>query len=349
MSTQSIDIDAALEDVLTHEYDTTASAEPERSEVPSPYIAALPVDQLMVDASYQRDLDEYRVNKMADTYDIALIGIIEVSARPGGKFAVLDGQHRVAAIRSVAIGTANENPHVACRIHSGLNQLAEAKLYHQLNTTRRQLTGWDRWVARRGAADQDVLDIEAAARQHGLVIGMQAGDNVLRATKACENVVALGGLSLLTETFGLIRATWPGDQAALDGAIIHGVAHVLHSYTREEIDFGRLTTALAGILPRQLTARAVAVRELHQGTKDRLTAYVIVERYNAAKGPKLQAFFERVKPLSKAKTQKARNEELERNRILTWAAESGLSVPSDRRVTKAMRAAYAEAHPEAAS
>lgn len=347
MTIPAIDLDAALNDVLEHEYDTAPATDTPAT--PEPYIAALPVDSLIVDGTYQRDLDEHRVNKMADVFDLALVGIVEVSARPDGKYAVLDGQHRVATIRNVAIGSPNENPHIACRVHTGLNRLSEAKLYHQLNTTRRQLTGWDRWVARRGAADPAVLDIEATAHRHNLVIGMQAGNNVLRATGSCEKVVELGGLALLSEVFEVIRAAWPDDQAGLDGAIIHGLGHVLHSYTRDELDLARLTAGLAGILPRQMTARADAVRELHKGTRDRLTAHVIVERYNSIKGTRLQGFFDRVKPLSKTQTMKARNELAERERIRTWALESGYVQTMPRRVTTQMREAYADAIPSEVS
>lgn len=339
----TIDVDAALNEVLDHEYDPPNTPLQPVVERPAPYIAAVPVSRLFADSTYQRDLDTHRVDKMAADFQIALVGIIEVSLRDGGVCAILDGQHRWGAVKANAFGSADEDPHVPCRIHTGLTVTEEADLYHRLNTTRRSLTGWDRWVARRGAGDPAALAIEACAARNDIVIGMHAGTNVLRATKACENVVALGGIALLDEVLGLIRKTWPDDQAGFDAAIVYGLGHVLDGYTRDELDIERLVATLSGIVPRQLTARAAAVRELHKGTMDRLAAHVIVDRYNATKGGRLQPFFERVRPVSKTKTAQAKSRDQKRQQVLAWAKETNWSGRQDR-VTPKLVAAYEAAH-----
>lgn len=312
---------------------------------PEPFLAALAISTLFTDPVYQRDLDELRVQRMASAYDVALIGIVEVSQRPDGRYAILDGQHRVALVRDVSFSSDDPNPHLVCRIHRDLTVAEESALYHQLNTTRKQLTGWDRWLARRGAGESAVLDIEACAHRHDYTIGMQTAPGVLRATKAAEHVVALGGIALLDDVFATIRAAYGDDQAGLDASIIHALGHVLHSYTRDELDLVRLISALSGVVPRQITARAAAVRELHKGTMDRLTAHVIVERYNAEKGPKVQAFFERVKPLSKTKQDAAaRRAQV----IREWAVREGIEI-SGKRIPSSIREAYEAAHAAPAS
>lgn len=337
----TLDLDAALNDVLDHEYDTAPETPPAETK-PEPYITALPVSALFVDHSYQRDLDPFRVDKMAADYRVALVGIIEVSRRPDGRCAILDGQHRTATVKTHAFGSPNEDPHVPVRVHEGLSVVEEASLYHQLNTTRRQLTGWDRWVARRGAGDQAVLDIEASVHRAGLVTGYGAGSTVLRATRACEKVVTLGGIPLLDEVLDTIRKTWPDDQAALDAAIITGLGQVLNAYSRDELDLARVIETLSGIMPRQLTARAAAMREVHKGTLDRLTGHVIVERYNTAKGGRVTPFFERVKPLAKAVSMKHKREQERNAQIVAWAKENGW--PEARKVSSKLRGAYAAAH-----
>lgn len=308
-----------------------------------PYVTAVPVADLFADSLYQRELDERRVQRMVTAYDQALVGIIEISDRgPGAspRYAILDGQHRWAAYRDHCFDT-SDSPHIAARVHTGLRVAEEAELYHRLNTTRKQLTGWDRWLARRTSGDQDVLDIETATQRHGYTIGTQVGPSILRATRACENVVALGGIALLDETLSVVRAAYGDDQNGLDGAILHGLAHVLHAYSRDELDLARLINALAGIVPRQLTARAASVRELHKGTTDRLTAHVIVERYNAEKGRNLESFFTRVKPTHKAKPDASTRRNAA---IREWAERRGTPVTSQR-IPRAVRDAYDSAHP----
>ena len=289
------DLDAALDQVINTDHDT---ADAETTRKADPYIAALPVNDLFADSTYQRDLDVHRVDKMTDTYRLALVGIVEVSARPDGRYAILDGQHRWATVRNVHAADARP-AHLPCRVHTGLTVTEEAVLYHLLNTTRKQLTSWDRWVARRAAGEQAVLDIETCAHRHGYRIDMREKPAVIRATTGLEKIVDLGGLRLLDQTLATIRAAYGDDQAGLDTAILRGLGHVLNSYTVDEVQPERLIETLTGFMPRQLTARAIAQRELHKGTNDRLVAHVIIGRYNEWKGPKVQPFFARVKPASK--------------------------------------------------
>jgi hypothetical protein len=61
------------------------------------YIDAILAELLFADPSYQRDLDPKRVTKMVSEFDQRLVGVLEVSARGNGRFAILDGQHRWAA------------------------------------------------------------------------------------------------------------------------------------------------------------------------------------------------------------------------------------------------------------
>lgn len=341
----SIDLDAALTDVLDHEYDQTASKAVANEQ--EPYVAALPLEALFADHTYQRELDEKRVVKMAREFRLALVGIVEVSDRgadvDGPRYAILDGQHRWATVRDRSFSQVA--PHLPCRVHTGLTVEQESKLYHELNTTRKQLTGWDRWLARRGAGDPIVRDIETLLAKHDLIVALRGGGNVFRATRTAEKIVELNGIPLLDEVVGIVRAAWPDDQNGMDGHILHGLAHVLNAYSRDELDTGRLITTLAGIMPRQLAARAAAVRELHKGTMDRLAAHVIVERYNATKGTRLEAFFTRVKPVSKTKTAKAKYEDDYRAAVLAWARQpqgEGWST-YHRHVTEALRAAYVAA------
>jgi hypothetical protein len=57
------------------------------------YTDAIRVDRLCAGPSYQRDLDPKRVNKMVNEFDHRLLGVLEVSVRADGRFAILDGQH----------------------------------------------------------------------------------------------------------------------------------------------------------------------------------------------------------------------------------------------------------------
>lgn len=285
-------VDELLDEVLG-----TDSPEPGQHEPlqhPAPFIAAIPAEQMFADLDYQRPIDDARVRKMTSAYDVALVVIIEVAQRGPDSYAILDGQHRWAMCKRVL-----DNPTLVARIHRGLTVAEEAKLYHQLNTTRRALTTWDRWVARRTAGDPAVEAIEQILITRGLRVAHGVGPDRFRAVAAAERIVKLGGLALLADTIDLVRAAWPEDQTGLDANLIQGLALVLSLYP-DELDRDRLLTTMAGYIPRQILARADAARELHTGTKERLVAHVLVANYNStARAGRIDPFLNRLAAHSK--------------------------------------------------
>lgn len=301
------------------------------------YVTAVPIDRMFVDHTYQRPIDTHRVAGYVSEYDHTLIGIIEVAERPDGRYAILDGQHRWATAKVAELTLT----HLPCRVHRRLTLHEEAALYTRLNTTRRSLTTWDRWKGRRAAGDPAVTEIETTLARHGLAIAETPAPTHVRATKACETVVSIGGPQLLDDTMRTIRGAYPDDVDGLNASIITGVAHVLYHYPT--IDTERLTTALARMLPRQLIARAAAAREIQPGSLARLTATVIVDRYNATPGPNIRPFAQQVKPHSKP-PRKPVMPRAEANRIRQWATENQLLTGT--RLTQTIIAAYRAAHHE---
>jgi hypothetical protein len=259
-----------------------------------PYIDVILADRLFADTVYQRDLDPKRVQKMATEFNQRLLGVLEVSARDDGRFAILDGQHRWAVVcQAHPYGT---NAHLACQVHTGLSVEEEARLYYELDTKRKNLSWWERWRARRGTGDPGVLTIEEVLARHRLQVHPSAIDGNLRATKAIETIVTqLGDLQMLDNVLVVLTSAYGRAFDAFDGALMHGVALVLGHYDLAELDVDRLVTPLADIPPRQVRARAASMREAHRGTLPRLCAAVIVERYNSARGSgRLEEFFTRV-------------------------------------------------------
>lgn len=281
------EIDTLVGDLL----DQQAAAESDIPQIVQTYVDAIPVSSIDVDYTYQRELDRKRVAKMVAEYDPSLIGVIEVSKRADDTYRVIDGQHRLFVVRAAhQLGT---KAHIACNVHTGLTPEQEAQLFFDIDSKRRRLTGWDRWNARRGAGEQIVMDIERLAREHGLTIDPAPRERHLRCVGACEKLVDLAGLDVLDETLRLAVAAYAGVPDSLRAEIVHGTGLVL-AYYPTEVDRPRLLAAMQSIAPRQLSARAAALREVHTAQLPRLAAHVIVERYNAEPGPKIQDFLKRV-------------------------------------------------------
>lgn len=307
-----------------------------------PYVTALPVEALFPDRSYQRDLDPARVSRMAKAYDAALVGIVEVSERADGRYAILDGQHRWALVKDVTFE--QENPHIACRVHRGLTVDEEAKLYHRLNTTRKQLTGWDRWKARRGSGDPIVQEIEKACTDAGWVVDYRMKRGRTTSTVGLERLHALGGTGLITYVLGIVSAAWGDDPEGTARPIIEGLGNIVGCYAGD-LDRERLIGVLSGMVPRQLNARAAAAREVHKGTLDKLTAHVMIEEYNAAgRAGRVEPFLQVQQPGSPNPGTKRRGEVERTKAIREWAIKRGLINSERSHLTKAVRDAYDAEH-----
>lgn len=92
---------------------------------PSQRVAFLPTGHLRIDPSYQRDVNEPRIKRMAAAWDDRRADTLTVSARDGS-FYVLDGQHRLLAARMAGIASMVSTRHVPgrSRVREGLEWLS---------------------------------------------------------------------------------------------------------------------------------------------------------------------------------------------------------------------------------
>src|SRR5258708_12752916 len=63
----------------------------------------LPVSRLEIDMSYQRPLGPVKVNAISSKFNEVAAGVLAVNIRPNGQIVVMDGQHRLAAIKQLGI------------------------------------------------------------------------------------------------------------------------------------------------------------------------------------------------------------------------------------------------------
>lgn len=221
----------------------------------------VPLDQLVVDDAYQRVLDEARVERIAEEFDPALLGTLEVSTR-NGKAAVFDGQHRLAALRRRGASTA------PCLVHDGLTVAEEAALFVALQTQRKPLRPLDRFKARLVAGDPDAIDIKAVVEQHGYTVG-EGGDHPhsIGAVTALDRAYARGGADLLDQALTLL-GTWRDEPRGTDGALIEGLAIAAEKFGSHP-RWVNVAAALEQITATSLLRKAMAMMETGGGSSSR--------------------------------------------------------------------------------
>lgn len=213
----------------------------------------VPLDELMVDPSYQRVLEEKRVNKIVAEFDPALLGVLEVSLR-NGKAAIFDGQHRFAALQRRG---AKDAP---CLIHEGLTVAEEAMLFVDLQTRRKALRPLDRFKARIVAGDESAISITRIAHEHGYVIAEGANSiNGIGAVAALDRIYDRGGSDLLSKTLELV-SVYRGEPKGTDGSLLEGLAIAIERYGKDR-RMEKLPGALEQITAASIVRKGVAMIE----------------------------------------------------------------------------------------
>ena len=99
-------------------------------------LRSLPTSRLTSGLAYQRPVNERVVNLLIRDWDEQLLEPLIVSFRDG-RFNLVDGQHRVIALRRKNGGS---DVMVLCRVYSGLTYEQEAELCFKLDKAKKRLS-----------------------------------------------------------------------------------------------------------------------------------------------------------------------------------------------------------------
>ena len=220
------------------------------------------LSRLIVDDTYQRPLTSF-VDKIVNNYDPALVGTLVISGRAGGKYAVVDGQTRMEAMKELGLADA------PCLVYTGLNQAQEASLFARLQKERRGIHSFHRFRAALVAGEDEPKAIEAIVNDCGYTIGMDKGE--VGAVASLEYAYRRDP-EVLERTLLIFKEAWPVDpvdatkEFVPDGQLIKGLAYLIANGVpgtkrKTNIDDQRLADRLRQVTPEQIRRRASALRE----------------------------------------------------------------------------------------
>lgn len=244
---------------------------------PEPDLQWVPIADILVDSSYQRELDEKRVKRILTAFRWDHFGAIVLAPQPDGRFAVTDGQHRLKA--------AEMHPRIkrvpAVVISAGGN-MAEAENFLAINRGRKVVTPVETYWAGLAAGDENakaVHDVLAAAGCDVVAENGAYRPGHTNAVGALTRCIARYGDAATIAALKSIRAAWPDDAKALRGTLISALARI-NRENREALDPARMVRALGGKSPADLTAAAEGFRKLSGGSAETALAKAITEIYN---------------------------------------------------------------------
>jgi hypothetical protein len=142
-----------------------------------------------VDPSYQRPEDKARAEKIAKRFSWSKFGAIVVVPREGGRYAVVDGQHRAAA--AILHPLVDHLPAVIMPAVKGAS--AEAASFIGINGERRAVSGLEMFHARLAAGDEDALTVKGVLDRAGVTVPRHPSAAAQRETIAVSVVQAIVG------------------------------------------------------------------------------------------------------------------------------------------------------------
>ena len=226
---------------------------------------------------YQRPVDEKEVNRLIREWDDRLLDPLVVSFRDG-KFNVVDGQHRVAAMRKMNGG---KEVMVPCIIYSGLTYEQEADLCYKLDKAKKRLTLAQATNAlAESGNDADIRTVKSLIEANGFVWALN------RRTRAANEIGSIRALMKSWRALGddefsrmlvLLRCTWGGHPDSLTSFMFSGMTIFLKTYSTE-MDDRLFIRQLSKVEPDEIVRRG----KLDFSTNKNGLRYarVILEKYN---------------------------------------------------------------------
>jgi hypothetical protein len=206
-------------------------------------------DALHIDPKYQRNLRKSRAIRMAHEWDAEDSGVLVVSKRKDGRYYIIDGQHRWAALSLIE----NRPPRLYCEVFEGLTPEEEAKKFHDLDNKRANLTAGASFKALAAANDPEAVEIIKTVHSVGMTIDYDLGPIAknIRAFKTVQEIYHRRNSSGLGRILTICAKAWPESNHSASAEILLGLEIFLDKYGSAVSD-KRLITVLSNYDPRRI-------------------------------------------------------------------------------------------------
>lgn len=241
----------------------------------------LPTSRLTSGLPYQRPVDEKEVDRLIREWDDRLLEPLTVSFRDG-RFNVVDGQHRIAAMVKKNGG---REVMVPCKVYSGLSYEEEAALCYKLDKAKRRLSLSQSTNALvESGMDAEATEIRRLVEGAGFrwALGKKSGrEHEIVATRAVINAYRLLGGDAFSRMLTLLGQTWHGAPHSLNAVVLSGLALFLKTYDTELND-RIFIKRLSAVEPDEIIRRG----RLDFSTNSTALRYarVFLEKYNGQRG-----------------------------------------------------------------
>jgi hypothetical protein len=246
----------------------------------------LQLSALFYDKLYQRPLVQTMINRIYKDFDPRLLATIIVSEREDGRYAILDGNHRVAAAKKAGLTS------ISCVVHKNLTVEQEAKMFSDLNQVRKKVPLWEIHKARilYGAPDSLFIDrifkecnLEVVAGSKGQKGKTKTGViSALEPVYSLHGAVRLGVISEIEfkEVISFVAELCASANSPVDREILKGVCYLARrGFFKRYLDL-KSRLFKRGLDKIHTYIRSAQIDSLSTGYGERVLAIGILKCYN---------------------------------------------------------------------
>jgi hypothetical protein len=230
----------------------------------------------------QREFRQAHADRIAADLDLNALGFPIINHRDG-IYWVLDGQHRVAALKQFGFG---DNDSIDCEVYEDLTDAEMAEIFLGRDA-RKPIPLYDKFHVACTAGRRRERDIQRAVETNGQKISRNQSDGGVSAIGALGTVYDRSGDVVLGQVVRTINLGFGGDALAFERSIIEGIGLVFNRYngkTNEKQLGSRLSELRQGA--RELLRKAEAIRVRTGNQKKQCVAAAVVDLYNKGMGPR---------------------------------------------------------------
>lgn len=242
----------------------------------------LKVAELIVDHKVQRaHMKLSKVERIKRDFNRGALGVIVVSRRADGDQIVLDGMHRVQAVKELTDATGV----VPCHVFEGLSLKEEAKMFLDLNMGDRP-TAIDKFKVSVIMGDPQSAKIDELVQAYGWEVNPSPGVGHIQAIQALEQLYRLSEKleadpHLIQMLLLVVTRAWGLDRFGTQAAMVAGLGRFLAEYG-SQIDVDRLVEKLKNYPggPQTLLAEATQVANVRRMKTSMAVADQVTGAYN---------------------------------------------------------------------
>ena len=227
----------------------------------------------------QREFRKAHGDRIAADLDLNKLGLPVLNHRDG-IFWVLDGQHRVYALKQFGF---SDKDTVTCEVYEGLTDPEMADMFLGRDA-RKPIAPYDKFHVACTAGRDRECGIRRVVESNGQKISRKPDDGI-SAIGALGSVFDRSGDTVLGQVVRAINIGFGGDARAFDASIIEGLGMVFNRYngrTNEKQLGARLGELKQGA--RELIRKAEAIKVRTGSQKKQCIAAAVVDLYNRGLG-----------------------------------------------------------------